>query len=487
MKRSTKQSLILSALSLLICASMLIGTTFAWFTDSVTSTGNKIQSGTLVLDLEMYDEDNTTADKYASIKDSKAPIFDYDKWEPGYTEVKLLKIENEGTLALKWYAKFVSGTSVDKLANIADVIDVYVCPSETVLSMPDRNLTGYKNVGTLRSFLNTIESTTYGILKPMGEAGDEAYLGIALKMQESAGNEYQDKTLGAFDIQILAAQLNYEPDSFDNTYDIPAEYEPSSPSTPVVNVFTAADLQAALTPTVSDTTAVVNLAADIQLADGETWTPLDINPYIGGTVNKVVINGNGHTVSGLNAPLFGDVHFGGTTVTVNNLTLKNSKVIEQKYNAGSGAFVAYADNCDGIVLNDCHLIDSEISISSDFSGGVGGLVGYCSSNLEIKDCSVTNTKIKGDYLSAGAIVGYVSGDDTNISNIVNAKVVGCTIDGENTNKSGYVAGTAGIGSTTITTKDCANNTVFGVANSDTIYGRFVPNGIGTLTVNGVAK
>ena len=71
MKRSTKHSLILSALSLLLCASMLIGTTFAWFTDSVTSTGNKIQSGTLVLDLEMYDKDNTTADKYASIKESK--------------------------------------------------------------------------------------------------------------------------------------------------------------------------------------------------------------------------------------------------------------------------------------------------------------------------------------------------------------------------------------------------------------------------------
>ena len=87
-KRSTKSSLILSAISLLLCASMLIGTTFAWFTDSVTSTGNKIQSGTLVLDLEMYDEANTTADKYASIKDSKAPIFNYDKWEPGYTAVR---------------------------------------------------------------------------------------------------------------------------------------------------------------------------------------------------------------------------------------------------------------------------------------------------------------------------------------------------------------------------------------------------------------
>ena len=223
-KRSTKSSLILSAISLLLCASMLIGTTFAWFTDSVTSTGNKIQSGTLVLDLEMYDEANTTADKYASIKDSKAPIFNYDKWEPGYTAVRLLKVENEGTLALKWYAKFVSETKAADLANLADVIDVYVCPSATALTMPDRDLTGYDKVGTLRTFLNTIETTTYGTLMPDGEAGDEAYLGIALKMQESAGNEYQDKTIGAFDIQILATQYTYEEDSFDKNYDIDATF-----------------------------------------------------------------------------------------------------------------------------------------------------------------------------------------------------------------------------------------------------------------------
>ena len=211
-QKSTKRALLLSALSLLMCISMLIGSTFAWFTDSVTSAGNKIQSGTLKLDLELLDKETG----WASIKESKAPIFNYDLWEPGYTDVKILKVENEGTLALKWYAKFISA---DDLSILADVIDVYVCPSATELTYPAaRNLDGYTKVGTVRDFVNTIESTTHGNL----EAGEVAYLGIALKMQESAGNEYQGLDLGSFDIQIIATQLNAEEDSFDKDYDIDA-------------------------------------------------------------------------------------------------------------------------------------------------------------------------------------------------------------------------------------------------------------------------
>ena len=207
-KHSTKRSLIASILVLCLCLTSFIGTTFAWFTDSVTSSGNKIMSGSLKIDLELYDETNG----WQSIKESKAPIFNYENWEPGYTDVSLLKVENEGSLALKWKAKFVSNVALSKLA---DVIDVYVCPSATELTYPDRSLTGYEKVGTVAEFINTIEQTTNGTL----EAGKCAYLGIALKMQEGAGNEYQNLTLGEFDIQIVATQLSYEGDSFGDDYD----------------------------------------------------------------------------------------------------------------------------------------------------------------------------------------------------------------------------------------------------------------------------
>ena len=214
---STRKQLLLSVLSLLACVSMLVGSTFAWFTDSVTSAGNKIQAGTLDIELYMLEADNS----WNNISETSAPIFNYKNWEPGYTEAKILKVVNNGTLALKWMAKFQAAQELSALAN---VIDVYVCPGAT--EMPaNRNLTGYTKVGTLAEFVNSIETTTYGSLTAKGTAGAEAYLGIVLKMQESAGNEYQGMDLGgAFDIMIVATQYTYEEDSFDKLYDEDATY-----------------------------------------------------------------------------------------------------------------------------------------------------------------------------------------------------------------------------------------------------------------------
>ena len=225
-KTSTKRALLLSVLALIVCASMLIGTTFAWFTDSVTSANNKIQAGTLKVDLELLQEDGT----WKSIKDSAAPIFNNDKWEPGYTEARVLRVTNEGSLALNWYAKFMVKSELTDLAN---VIDVYV--KEDVTAIPaTRDLTGYTKVGTVADFVDKIEATTKGVLYPQGNADGKPYqetLGIILQMQESAGNEYQGLSLTAdtngnatgFDIQILATQLTYEKDSFNDQYDKDAE------------------------------------------------------------------------------------------------------------------------------------------------------------------------------------------------------------------------------------------------------------------------
>ena len=215
-KRSTRRALLTSVLVLVLCISMFVGTTFAWFTDSVTSAGNKIVAGNLKIDLEMLVENDDGTTTWTSLKESKDPIFTYENWEPGYTEVKILKVENEGSLALKWKAMFVS---LEKLTALADVIDVYVCPSETELAYPN-SLDGYTLAGTVTDFVNTIQQTTYGDL----EANECAYLGIALKMQETAGNEYQSLGLGAFDLRIVATQQTSEDDSFGNTYDADAAY-----------------------------------------------------------------------------------------------------------------------------------------------------------------------------------------------------------------------------------------------------------------------
>ncbi len=225
-RKSIKRSLIASILAICLSVTSLVGTTFAWFTDSVTSSGNKIVAGTLKVDLEVLDDETNT---WSSVKEKNTPIFNYVDWEPGYTELRMLKVENEGSLALKWKAKFASA---DKLTALADVIDVYVYAygvlsdeaAKDVKYPTSRDLETlrYEYAGTLGSFVNSIEATTHGKL----QKGESAYLGLALQMRTSAGNEYQDMDLGGvFDIQIVAAQLASEDDSYGKDYDAGAEYD----------------------------------------------------------------------------------------------------------------------------------------------------------------------------------------------------------------------------------------------------------------------
>ena len=208
--KSTKRALLLSALSLLMCVSMLIGSTFAWFTDSVTSSGNIIKSGTL--DVTMEWKDATTTGAQQTYKDASAgAIFNYDLWEPGYVEAKNIKISNVGTLALKYNLNIAANGEVSELA---DVIDVYFAEGEYTLA--SREMTELTLVGTLSDILDGMPANMAGDL----EANTADTVTIALKMQETAGNEYQGLSIGSdFKVVLMATQDNVEKDSFDENYD----------------------------------------------------------------------------------------------------------------------------------------------------------------------------------------------------------------------------------------------------------------------------
>lgn len=217
-----------SVVSLLICFTMLLGTTFAWFTDSVSSVGNKIIAGTLDIELYQYVYDEAT-DTW-SWKDISAvtdALFDYDLWEPGYTEYVVLKVVNNGNLALKWKATF---SSTNVLSELADVINVYVNPTAPAAEGTYNNFDApasraaaldYTPAGTVRSFVSQIEDVTKGELK----ANEEACLTLVLQMDPNAGNDYMNLDLGgAFDISIVATQNTVESDDFGTDYDADAVY-----------------------------------------------------------------------------------------------------------------------------------------------------------------------------------------------------------------------------------------------------------------------
>ena len=212
--KNTKRALLMSGLALLMCISMLVGSTFAWFTDSVTSSGNIIQSGKLEVTMQWADgTEAVPADDSADWNDaSNGAIFDYDLWEPGYTEVRHIKITNVGNLALQYQLSIVTNGAV---SDLADVIDVYYV--DPGMQVADRTaLTESMKLGTLTEVLAAINETASGKL----EAGEDHTITLALKMQETAGNEYQGLEIGTdFSVVLTATQVIHENDSFDNTYD----------------------------------------------------------------------------------------------------------------------------------------------------------------------------------------------------------------------------------------------------------------------------
>ena len=252
--KNTKRALLASILSVVLCAALLAGTTFAWFTDSVTNAGNIIKSGTLEVTMEWADgTTDPTANEADQWKDASAgAIFNSTLWEPGYTEVRHVRISNNGTLALKYQISIVPTGEVSKLA---DVIDVYYIQGGQQIA--DRtDLTDSMKIGTLSEILAEPYAAKGNIDGKSGETVYSDVATIALKMQEGAGNEYQGRSIGSeFAIRLFATQYAYEEDSFGNDYDATAM------------IMTVEDFEAALE---SDATEIV-IANDITYDWGDKF------------------------------------------------------------------------------------------------------------------------------------------------------------------------------------------------------------------------
>ena len=220
MKKKLKLiSLPMNIIAIIVTFSMLISGTFAWFTDSATSTGNIIKSGNL--DVEMYWAEGTENPETVEwIDASTGAIFNNDRWEPGYVEARHIKIANVGSLALKYKIEIIANGEV---SDLADVIDVYYVDPATQIANRLDLVNEYK-MGSLAGVLASVEATASGSLV----AGANHTITIALKMQENAGNEYQNKSIGAdFSIKLLATQLSSESDGFNNQYDVDALFPKS--------------------------------------------------------------------------------------------------------------------------------------------------------------------------------------------------------------------------------------------------------------------
>ncbi len=351
-KFSTKRALLASVVSLLLCASMLVGSTLAWFTD-VASTGvNSIVSGKFDVALMMKDkDDNWVSAEGQTLDFIKAENADPDEpilWEPGCVyRLPAIRVDNNGNLALK-YELVITGINGDHKLN--DVIEWYIIAGDKD-PIPMAEYADFK--GNLKAYEKSVEMIIEGRMKP------------------DATNEYQNLSMSGISITVVATQDAVEYDSNDNQYDASAEW-------PIVFAANEAALTMALTQK-SETKVVLNGNVTLsgvtnvvgeKLIDlnGKTLTvtedrAIDINEanvtLTNGTVNYagtdapiIVRSGTelvlDDVIINVENTMTGSTYGNAAGIIVNQgsgsvVTMNSGEININGSNGGSGVYLAYAE------------------------------------------------------------------------------------------------------------------------------------------------
>ena len=221
--KSKKSALLLSFTSLLVCFAMLVGSTFAWFTDTASTAVNKIQAGNLDVELE-YSKDFT---EWKKVNDTTKVFEDSTQWEPGRTEVVYLKVKNAGNLALKYTIgiyNLYDNSGKNVLGNKYNLSDyVKLGAAEAGAAYADR-VAAINAVDAEAKTLKSLGDT--GFIGTKLEATETKTYALVLYMPTEVGNEANPKNADpywaakvSFGISVSATQAMSESDSFDNTYD----------------------------------------------------------------------------------------------------------------------------------------------------------------------------------------------------------------------------------------------------------------------------
>ncbi len=239
-KRSQKKALFFSALAMILSFTMLLGTTYAWFTDSVVSSGNRIQSGKLQVGLE-YRTVGTdgTFGEWKDANGAKDILDPEALYEPGYVSMTLLKVKNKGTLALKYQLAMVKEAAEKTAVNVHGktfklsdyLVFKFVKLDETtaVKASDAKTKTTFTRedalalVGADAPMGLNVQTTVDAVLADSDTEPD--YVALVITMPETVGNAAMydpDKSEAPqlkLDFKLVATQYSYEKDSFDEYYD----------------------------------------------------------------------------------------------------------------------------------------------------------------------------------------------------------------------------------------------------------------------------
>ncbi len=438
-QKSTKRALLMSGLALLMCVSMFIGSTFAWFTDSVKTGVNSIVSGNL--DVELYYQNDSTTGWTKPTETSN--IFKKDAlWEPGHTEVIKLKVVNEGSLALKYqFAINILGESLginvdNETFKLSDYIHFAILEGE-------RTLTREEAVEQAESAGVNKLSSKYSQTSFLEKNGDEEIVTMVVYMPESVGNKANYKTGTAaptitLGLHLFATQYTYESDSYGIDYDEGAPWVGDADTTwynttdREFTLTTAAQLAglAEIVNSGKDTFVgkTIKLGADVDLNNVD-WTPIgttgeNFSKAFGGS-----FIGNGHTISNLYVNGGSGIGFFGRTgrgAHIEGLVIDGAYVSGDDYVGAVAGYAYLSVNCiKNCTVKNATIIATPFKMADGkYDGGAkaGGIVGFAL-NGNLTGNTVDNVKVYA-YRDLGAIAGRFSNDGAGVDKI---EISGSTI------------------------------------------------------------
>ena len=482
--KTTKRALGSSVLALVLCFAMLLGTTYAWFTDSVTSANNVISSGNLDIELEYW---NGT--EWVDVA-GKSDILTNTLWEPGVTEVAYLRVANAGSLALKYQLGI---NIVEELEGINAAGDEFLLSDyiqfgviEGIAVNADTKVpTTYANRDAAVAAVTDAKKISAGYTKATSmESGKELYLALVVWMPTTVGNVANHNGVNVpkidLGINVVATQLTAEVDSFGNDYDAGAPWLGGTDTDWYTGVETeyvisTADELAGLAQLVnageSFAGKTIKLGGNIDLND-LAWTPIggDLSNCFSGT-----LDGNGYTIYNLNvessnnAGLIGYAAYGGN---VKNLTVNNATVKGNDY-AGVIMGRGYTD-IDNCRVENATVIVTPYAKNGVYDGGAkaGGVIGQLleGAGNTVTNCSVNNVTVYG-FRDIGGVVGMVhnsnSCSDNTATNVTIGYVVCEAITADENENAGAIYGRVQASATVSPAKDSAENQAY--TSGDPIY------------------
>ena len=473
--RNTRRAFLASLMALILCVSSLLGTTYAWFTDEVTSSNNVITSGNLDIELEYW---NGTEWKDVN---GASDILTNKLWEPGVTEVAYLRVANAGTLAFKYQLgiNIVSETAGVNKAGASFKLSDYI--QFGVVENVNGETGAYANREAAVNAVTDAKIISKGYTKASSMLPEgELYLALVVWMPTTVGNVANHNGINVPEINlgfnVRASQLKSESDSFDETYDNAATWVGTIPAKLDETTLDIVPGGGTKTGTIT-----INSPEDLVYLNtlSKEWVSLYSNGK-GTSVSNYSVNAGGKGT---------DYYYRGqwtiklaADLDMNNIPMDAINIKDWDNFEGNGhtiSNVVLKDGQTGLFLNDVKAISNltvkNVSVNAPTASTVGAVA---------EKGSMTNVHVENATVIGGKYVGGICGKG---SSFINCSIKNATVIGNDKTVGGLVGYSVGDpGTATVTGNLVENVTVTGAYNVGGLLGQAQNETVENNTVKNVA-